>query len=304
MFGYISPDAPYLFKKDETLYQALYCGLCKSIGRGCGQTARTALTYDMAFTSALIHNIKGEDVQIKKQRCAVHWFKRRPMALPDDTTVALGCVNTVLTYYKLCDDKQDGEARGVLRHLYKKGYKRAIKKHPQIGEIISRFTKEQSALEKQNCDSIDMACEPTATMMKEAGRYILGDFATEHTDNLFYHIGKWVYLIDALDDYDKDVKKGRYNVLYNVYREKTRAAAVKKGERELKFVFDMTFAEMRRSLSNIKFYFNHDLTDNIILRGIPVKTRSIFYGGSGQCNKKSGGISAVAEGGLNGQKES
>ena len=35
MFGYISPDAPYLFKKDETLYKALYCGLCKGIGAGC-----------------------------------------------------------------------------------------------------------------------------------------------------------------------------------------------------------------------------------------------------------------------------
>ena len=303
MFGYISPDAPYLFKKDETLYKALYCGLCKSIKKGCGQMARTALTYDMAFTSALIHNIKGEDVQIKKQHCAVHWFKRRPMALPDDTMVALGCVNTVLTYYKLLDDKQDGEARGVLRHLYKAGYKRAIKRHPQIGEIIFNFTKEQAELEKNNCDSIDMACEPTAIMMKEAGRYILGNFATEYTDNLFYQIGKWVYLIDALDDYDKDVKKGRYNVLHNVYKAPTRAAAVIKGEQELKFVFDMIFAEMRRSLSNIKFYFNHDLTDNIILRGIPVKTRSIFYGGCGQC-KKSEGVSAVAEGGLNGQKES
>lgn len=304
MFGYISPDAPYLFKKDETLYQALYCGLCKSIKKGCGQIARTALTYDMAFTSALIHNIKGEDVQIKKQHCIVHPFRRRPMALPDDTTVALGCVNTVLTYYKLCDDKQDGEARGVLRHMYRGGYKKAIKKHPEIGEIISRFTKAQSELEKNKCNSIDMACEPTANMMKEAGRYILGEFATEHTDNLFYHIGKWVYLIDALDDYDKDVKKGRYNVLYNTYGAPTRAEAVKIGEEELKFIFDITFAEMRRSLTNIKFYFNHDLTDNIILRGIPVKTRAIFYGGHGQCKNKSEGISAVADGGLNGQKES
>ena len=304
MFGYISPDAPYLFKKDETLYQALYCGLCKSIGKGCGQIARTALTYDVAFISALIHNIKGEDVQIKKQRCAVHWFKRRPMALPDETTIALGCVNTVLTYFKLCDDKQDKEARGALRHLYKGGYKRAIKKHPEIGEIISKFTIEQAELENRGCDSIDMACEPTAIMMRDAVRYLLGNFSTEHTDNLAYHIGKWVYLIDALDDYDKDVKKGRYNVFYNIYKEPDRAAAVKKGEDELKFVFDMTFAEMRRSLSNIKFYFNHDLTDNIILRGIPVKTRHIFYGDKGECKSGDNRGSAIAEGGLNGQKES
>ncbi len=90
MFGYISPDAPYLFKKDETLYKALYCGLCKGIGAGCGLAARTALTYDMAFMSALVHNIKGEDVKIERARCFLHLIKKRPIAAVDETTVALG----------------------------------------------------------------------------------------------------------------------------------------------------------------------------------------------------------------------
>ena len=288
MFGYINPDTPYLFKKDEELYKALYCGLCKSIGAGCGQTARTALTYDMAFTSALVHNIRGEDVKIKKARCVLHIVRRRPIAAVDDTTVALGCVNTALAYFKLCDDKADGESRGALRHLYKKGYRRALKRHPQIIEIISGYAKRQAELEKDGCAVIDMAAEPTAEMMRDISASLLGEYSTPHTENLFYAIGKWVYLIDALDDYDKDVKKGAYNVLYNVYGESCRADAVKKGEDELKFVFDMLFAQMRESLSNIKFYFNHDLTDNIILRGIPLKTRAIFYGEDRKCKKRKG----------------
>ncbi|MDE6597154.1 MAG: hypothetical protein K2K60_00770, partial [Clostridia bacterium] len=278
MFGYISPDSPYLFKKDETLYKALYCGLCKSIGSGCGQVARTALTYDMAFTSALVHNIRGEDVKIKRERCAVHLIKRRPVTAVDDTTVALGCVNTVLAYFKLCDDKADGEARGALRHLYKKGYRRALKRHPEVAEIISRRTGELAELEKAGCAVIDMAAEPTAEMMREISVYLLKEFSTAETERLFYSLGKWVYLIDALDDYDKDVKKGRYNVFYNVYGEKSKAQAVEKGKEEINFIFDMLFSEMRESLKNIKFYYNHDLTDNIILRGIPIKTRGVVYG--------------------------
>ncbi len=278
MFGYINPDAPYLFKKDEILYKALYCGLCKSIGAGCGQMARTALTYDMAFTSALVHNIKGEDVQIKKARCALHMLKRRPVALVDATTVLLGCVNTALAYFKLCDDKADGEKRGILRHLYKKGYKKALKREPKIIEIIEKQTREQARLEKSGCSVMDMAAEPTAVMMKELSDIMLKEFSSEHTQKLFYSLGKWVYLVDALDDYDKDVKKGRFNVLYNAYGEPDKERAVKKGEKELKFVFDIIFADMRESLFNIKFHFNHDLTDNIILRGIPLKTRSLFYG--------------------------
>ncbi|MDE7182500.1 MAG: hypothetical protein K2O41_05695, partial [Clostridia bacterium] len=123
MFGYVNPDTPYLFIKDEKLYKALYCGMCKSIGTGCGQRARAALTYDMAFMSALIHNIRREDVQIKKAHCAIHWFKKRPIALKDDTSVLLGCINTALAYYKLCDDKADGDKKGIFRHMFKRGFK-------------------------------------------------------------------------------------------------------------------------------------------------------------------------------------
>lgn len=279
MFGYIQPDAPYLFKKDEKLYQALYCGLCKSIGKGCGQCARTALTYDMAFMSALVHNIKQEDVIIKKVRCAIHWLKRRPVALVDDTTVLMGCINTALAYYKLCDDKADGDKKGIFRHLYKKGLKRAAKKHKAAVEMVREFTAKQSELEKDGCSVIDMACEPTAELMKKLSAYALGKYSTPETEALFYDLGKWVYLADALDDYDKDVKKGRYNVLYNSFKIPCKADAVRENERELNFLFDSLFADMRINLSKIKFHFNHDLTDNIILRGIPLKTRRLIQCG-------------------------
>ncbi|MDE6441780.1 MAG: hypothetical protein K2L12_03390 [Clostridia bacterium] len=284
MFGYIQPDAPYLFKKDETLYKALYCGLCKSIGKGCGQRARSALTFDMAFMSALIHNIRREDVDIKKQRCGLHWIKRRPIASVDDTTILLGCINTALAYYKLCDDKADGDKKGIFRHFLKKGLKRAIKRHKPAVEIIAEQMKRQAELEKAGCEVIDMACEPTAEMMKRLSVYALGEYSTPQTENLFYDLGKWVYLADALDDYDKDVKKGGYNVLYNAFKCPDKKTAVESNREEINFLFDSLFADMRVNLANIQFGFNHDLTDNIILRGIPLKTRALV-GGCNNCNK-------------------
>lgn len=289
MFGYITPDSPYLFKKDETLYRAIYCGLCKGIGGGCGQLARTALTYDMAFTSAIAHNICGTDVKIEKKRCVAHWFVRRPVAAPDGLTVSLGCVNTILAYYKLCDDRDDGDGRGALKFLYKRGYKRAAKLHPAAAEIVKRQTEEQAALEKAGCAVLDIAAEPTAAMTRDLSDYILGEHSNESTRKLFYCLGKWIYIIDAIDDYDKDVKKGRYNVIFNAYGKKSKREALEYGGEELKFMLNMLFAEMREALAGIKFNFNHDLTDNIILRGIPYKSREIFYGrqGAGDEQKKS-----------------
>ena len=233
----------------------------------------------MAFMSALVHNIKQEDVIIKKVRCAIHWLKRRPVALVDDTTVLMGCVNTALAYYKLCDDKADGDRKGIFRHLYKKGLKRAAKKHKAAVEMVREFTAKQSELEKAGCAVIDMACEPTAELMKKLSAYALGEYSTPETEALFYDLGKWVYLADALDDYDKDVKKGRYNVLYNAFKIPCKADAVQENARELNFLFDSLFADMRINLSKIKFHYNHDLTDNILLRGIPLKTRRLIQSG-------------------------
>lgn len=299
MFGYIQPDSPYLFKKDETLYKALYCGLCKGIGKGCGQRARAALTFDMAFMSALVHNIRKEDVDIKKSRCGLHILKRRPIAAADDITVMLGCINTALAYYKFVDDKADGDKKGVFRHLFKRGMKRAAKRHAEAVGIIEAHMKMQSELEKSGCAVIDMACEPSAEMMKRLSVYALKEFSTPHTEWLFYDIGKWVYLADALDDYDKDVKKGSYNVLYKAFGQKSKADAVRENYDELTFLFDSLFADMRLRLSKIEFGFNRDLTDNIILRGIPIKTRSLMKcdckGGKGKCKTESKLTAAVIE---------
>ncbi len=287
MFGYINPDSPYLFKKDETLYKAIYCGMCKSIGEGCGSFSKSALTYDMAFMSALLHNIANCDVKIEKRRCGLHLIKRRFMAKPDNISVLLGCVNTALAYYKLLDDKTDGDRKGAFAFMYKRGFKRTLKRHPQVAEIIQKHMREQRELEKANCTIIDQACEPTAFMIKELSTYALGGYATPATEALCYDIGKWVYLADALDDYDKDVRKGRYNVLYNAFGCSTKAEAVSKCGEEIDFIFNTLFADMRLQLSNIKFYFNHDLTDNIILRGIPLKTRRLVHGKCGEGKKKN-----------------
>lgn len=277
-----------MFVKDEKLYRAAYCGMCKSIGKACGNLPKSALTYDVAFMSCLLHNIANRDMVVEKRRCALHLLKRRPMAKPDDISLILGCLNTALAYYKLLDDKFDGDKKGLFSFIYKRGYKRALKAHPHVSELIENYVREQREIEGRGSAIMEEACEPTAKMMAAVSDYALGKHATEHTRALVYDVGKWIYLADALDDYDKDVKKGRYNVFYNAFNESCKKLAVEKGGNEIEFIFNSLFADMRYRLSNVKFYFNHDLTDNIILRGIPLKTRTLVYGKCG-CGKKPQG---------------
>ncbi len=278
MFGYLRYDLPHLYVKDLMLYKALYCGLCKGIAKSCGQAARVGLTYDVAFLSALLHNIAGVDVEIEMQNCFEHTVKKRPIAKVDPLTEELGALNTVLAYYKLSDDVADGGKGRGKRLWFKKGLKRAKKKYPALTEIVSSYMEEQGKLERAKTASPDMAAEPSAMMMQRLSDHFLGDKATDSTRGLFYGLGKWVYLIDALDDYEKDGKKGGYNPFLLSYGKGTREELLKKNGEEISFLFDTLFYSLRENLAGIPFPYNRDLTDNVILRGIPLETERVMKG--------------------------
>ncbi len=277
MFGYVRYDLPNLFVKDMMLYKALYCGLCKGIGASCGQMARLGLSYDMTFLSALLHNLTGVDVEIEKQNCFEHAVKKRPIAKADALTKELGALNTALVYYKLTDDLGDGEKKRGKRLWFKRGFKRAKKTYPELICLVEDYMAEQAKAERENA-SVDRAADPTANMMVKLSRHFLGEKASASTDELFYALGKWVYLIDALDDYDKDRKKGNFNPFAAEYGAAGKQELLEKHGDDVRFLFDALFYDLREGLSGCRFYFNRDLTDNVILRGIPLETMRVFKG--------------------------
>ena len=276
MFGYLKPDKPYLYMKDDVLYQALYCGVCKSIGKNAGQIARFTLTYDVAFMSAICHNILGVDVKINKEHCITHVIRKTPVAAPDEISLMLADVNVILAYYKLLDDTVD-EKKGALKSkIFLNAYKKAKKRMPEFDNIVKTQTANLLALERANSDSIDMVADSTANILVNASRQVLKDKSTEYTDGLFYSIGKWIYLIDALDDYDKDVKKGNFNVFFNAYKETSFENLIKNKGEEISFVFNGIFLKIAENYSQIKTYYNTDLVKNVISRGIPEVTKSVI----------------------------
>ncbi|MBQ7369672.1 MAG: hypothetical protein IJW58_04725 [Clostridia bacterium] len=278
MFGYVRADFPYLFIKDDVLYKAMYCGVCKGIGETCGHCARMGLSYDVTFLSVLLHNILGIDVKIEKGHCLTHRIRKKPMAEVDELTRKLGAVNTELVYYKYTDDIQDGDRGRGKRLWFVSGHKKVLKKYPEINQIIAKNLAEQEKTEKSGTESVDRAADATATMLAELSDYLLEDKKTEHTRALFYALGKWIYLIDALDDYDKDKKKGAYNPFLLSYHSANKKELIKEHGQDVEFIFHTLFYSIRENASKIKFHFNRDLTDNVLLRGLPAMTKRIASG--------------------------
>ncbi|MBQ3235703.1 MAG: hypothetical protein IJA97_06060 [Clostridia bacterium] len=279
MFGYLKPDNPYLYLKDETLYKALYCGICKSIGKVCGQIPRMTLTFDMAFMSAISHNILGVDITINKERCIAHHIKKRPVAKPDDISLMLGAVNVLLAYYKVKDDIVDEKKGGLKSSVLKRGYKKAKKLYPKIDGLINTCYVDLRKLEMENSSSVDIVCDPFAKMLEEVSTEVFKDKASDYTRGLFYGIGKWIYLIDALDDYDKDIKKGSFNVLYNAYKENSFVNLISNHKQDIFYIFSGIFSQIAENFKNIETKFNTDLVVNILTRGIPNTTNKIISKG-------------------------
>ncbi len=277
MFGYIKTDLPNMYVKDTILYKAMYCGLCKSIGMTCGHKGRLTLNYDLTFLSVFVHNILGEDVKIEKQRCIIHHIVKRPVAVPDDISKKIGALNVILAYHKLNDDVIDSNKGRIKRSFFKSAYKKAKKLEPTLDSIVEKRYKQLLEYEKTNGDSIDISADSFGLMMQDVIKELLNDNINDNILELGYFLGKWIYLIDALDDFDKDKKNNNYNVFVNNYKEiNTKQELMCHKESEIIFAFGPILAKIEELSKRINYKFNHDLVDNVLIKGLKVQTKLIM----------------------------
>ena len=114
-------------------------------------------------------------------------------------------------------------------------------------------------------------------MMQEIVEVLLNELATDSVKELSYYLGKWIYLIDALDDFDKDKKKNNFNVFINAHNEiNTKKELIEKNGQELIIVFASVVNKISELASKLDYQFNHDLTDNVLFRGIIAQTKRIM----------------------------
>lgn len=277
MFGYVKTDIPNMYVKDTVLYRAFYCGLCKSIGGTCGARCRLVLNYDLTFLSVFAHNILDKDVKIDKKRCVIHWIRKKPVCEVDEISKRIACLNVILTHYKLGDDILDSGKGKLKQKFFSKGYKKAVKLEPSFDKIVRNNFKILLDYEKNNGDSIDVASDAFGVMMREIAVELFGESFSYEIGELCYNLGKWIYLIDALDDFDKDVKKGEYNVFFNSYKSiKSKKDLLKEKISELQFIFGTIMSDINTYSSKIQYKFNHDLIDNVLSKGILQQTKKIM----------------------------
>ncbi len=216
MFGYIRPHVPELKVKEYALYRSVYCGICRSMRKQTGCTSCLALSYDSVLVALVSMDAKEETYTVKARRCLAHPWKKREMLEPCAATCYAAGIQTTLLYHQILDHKKDDHGlrrlgASLLSPLGKRWYRNS---HidPTLCDAIAHTMELQEQLEKANCASPDEAAEPTGTMMAEVFAHMGADSVQQRVLHQFgYHLGRCIYWMDAVDDYDKDQKNNRYN---------------------------------------------------------------------------------------------
>ena len=281
VLGYVRTDAQELRVREHQYYRALYCGLCKRMGKCTGTCSRMTLSYDFVFLAALRLSLTGEKTEIRRERCLVHPFRRRPVVGGCNALDYCADASALLVYHKLLDDLHDERGmkklRAVLsRPFLRSAYRRAKKRHPELSNAIAAHLQSLSAHEADsNVESADLLAEEFGKLMGAVFSEGLEGTQARIAESMGRAVGHWLYLVDAADDFEEDRRRHRFNPYLRLFGEtpanadweNLRLALIAHlcdAERGLSLVDRYPTPELREILSNILYLGLPQAADRIL----------------------------------------
>lgn len=318
MLGYVKIDKGELKVREYEVYTGYYCGVCKSIGRRYGQLPRMVLSYDAAFLAILLASLSDESDTPVQEHCIAHPVIKKKTVIRNRAIDYAGDVMLILAWYKLADDAADegkAYAKPVML-MMKRIFRRLNSLYPELCSSVKCHLSALSALEREKCASIDMAAEAFSKIMEDIfteglqavygsdppqheppgdrgdpgisgmqdDRTYIGTSPGSDTRELLaragYHLGKWIYMIDAVDDIDENIESGAYNPL--LFRFKFDAANETADEFRARIEPDLRFnlyhylAMLSRCTDSLDIRKNAGIIENVIYFGLNRKTEEII----------------------------
>ena len=288
MFGYVRVFKPTITMGNYEIYKGIYCTLCKRLGKRYGVLSRFTLSYDMTFLALLQMALDEEDASFCPSRCSFNPTKR---CLKTQNTAAIdrsADIGTVLTYYKLKDTLADeglGKRLGVWCALpfAKSAYKKAKKRIPHIDTAVAEMMTAQAAIERANSPSIDQAAEPFAQLLQTlAAACAEGEGQKRVLERFGYCLGRWVYLMDAVDDLAEDLEKGRYNPYIGMrHLQKGDEDGVKETRAYALYTLNACLAECKAAYDLLEIRRFDGILRNILEEGMAHTQKRVIAGEEG-----------------------
>ena len=214
MYGYVRPPLKMLPEYEVERFRRIYCGLCHTLGERYGQAARFILNYDFTFLTILLSEGK-EDVE-QYSRCIASPFQQRGYQISTPAMELAADESVILAYWQLRDGVEDHDWLHGLKYrgfskVLEPAYQKAAAIRPGFDACARKHLEILAQLEQEQCDSMDLAADAFAGLLAGAAEEVEDAVRKRVLRQLLYHLGRWVYLVDAADDLKKDAKNGNYN---------------------------------------------------------------------------------------------
>ncbi|MDR0889625.1 MAG: DUF5685 family protein [Oscillospiraceae bacterium] len=280
MFGYVLPRFDKLAEADAARYRAAYCGLCRSLKEAYGFRARFLVNYDMTFLYFLLY--RGEREQAERCACPARPFCKKDCLPGCDVLSYCADLTVLLSVWKLRDARRDGSffksmGAGIALAFYRKAYLRAASRHPKLDEEIGKQLERLQALEDAHCSSIDRTADAFAQILSRCAGYFEEEAQRRAAGQLLYHVGRFLYLADALEDLPKDNRTGSYNPLR--YRYALQDGRLTQADKQqLTETVDTSVSVAASAFELMQHIPDAAILSNVIYYGLPAVLHSVAAG--------------------------
>ena len=263
MFGYININQKELSEESKKIYQAYYCGLCQKLKTNCGTKGQMLLSYDLTFLIVLLTGLYELENTETEFTCLLHPTKKRTAYINEATEYATD-MNLILAYQNLLDDWKDEKSytKKAFVKILDKDYTRIVSKYPRQVRALEEFMRKTAEAEKNKETNLDLVAGLTGEMLGEIMCWREDEWQ-EEMRTLGFYMGKFIYLMDAYEDYEADQKKNCYNPL--VYMEKENDQEF---DTFCKLLLTSMMSECAKSFERLPILLHADILRNILYSGV------------------------------------
>lgn len=240
MFGLMQPANSCGQEQDSNYlhHRMHYCGTCKAIGQQYGHKARLTLNFDTVFLAELLSHLANEQTQQWSQSLqAINKCFTMPKAsesLPLSLQYA-ATSNILLTELKIKDQIADRNQKHwkLVNWALSKPFKKTKTRLTQWNIDSQKFqdlaaqqislenspSPNNTTLEQHLAYYAQTTAQMTALVFEQATEVLelKQKNIAQQLYNLGFAFGQLAYLLDALEDIEKDIKQAQFNPLVQWY---------------------------------------------------------------------------------------
>ena len=275
MFGYVRIRKEELRIREYYTYNRKYCGLCQMLGKKYGFIYRMILSYDVVFLMLVLENFDADCCNLSF-RCPMNPLKKIDTEVSEKIAEYSAFINYYLAILKLEDDVLDENKlfkKMALKKLRRNSYyKCMVKEYGKEVDALYGMINNVNKLEKENA-SFDVLSNSFGNFFAEIFKVFFRLYKQDSVEimndkmyDMCFNLGKWIYIMDAYDDYIEDIKCGQFNLLRKMMEEDDSPEKLRV-HKKIATINRILLLKMKHAFNQITWNKNGEIIGNVISYG-------------------------------------